>query len=219
MACRRAGRPEPLQPRRRTVLDQHENAFLKLTLTRLVKQSPINMKTFLKILLFFILILVQSVGKAQENDWKPKFNWHDPNIVRATSGDLSNFLGRDVPEKFTTCKVEYGILYFKVDGIGKVDTLQTQGNLDKQFIQIIYNNLKKTEGYWILPENSKVSNKCNFIYPFFIFGKGFDCSPEIQDKSKTLKDHWAVLSRLNRQTETRNGILLAPRVLSELSIR
>ncbi len=85
----------------------------------------------------------------------------------------------------------WAFFYFRVNGSGEVDKLYHRGNLSNKVADIIGQNIRKTEGHWVIPEGFALSDHWWFVLPYFDLGKtpcflGTDCTKEDSLLQQTL---------------------------------
>ena len=127
-----------------------------------------------------VLILIFSINtETNAQKWQPDFLLPlGPEILlNINNQKLSGFLNMNIPwHRPVNCAAELSVFYFRVNSIGKVDSIHVEGNLNKVVSAQIIKNIYKTEGKWRIPNNSKASDNCWFVYPYFLFGNSRPCS-------------------------------------------
>ncbi|GAA4432348.1 hypothetical protein GCM10023091_04290 [Ravibacter arvi] len=110
----------------------------------------------------FLLILSAPGSYAQTTRWTPTFdqfkivpNYNFPDHHIRTLRDYL-FFG------FSRISKESGIVYFRVNGKGQVDSIRIDGFFKPEIQNWLRNNIESTNGKWTLPQGTKESDFCWF---------------------------------------------------------
>lgn len=162
-----------------------------------------------KVLLMFMLLILTHYARSQT--WLPKFkvsvHYRPISMANAT---LKEFLQYGHPYVAKGCQTKMSVFYFRVNYVGKVDSLFSEGNFTKEEKELISRNILATSDNWLLPTNTKRENYCWFVYPCFILGRLVDpCAddPENQEQIKILR---RLLSTHSNQFDSQGRYLLPP---------
>ncbi len=172
----------------------------------------------------WIILFNPSLSIAQNKEWIPKFMANRSvreQMMSSKPKSLTGFLGYATEsEKYTIsgCETQLGEFKFRVNSKGEIDTINFTGNLQKDLVLKITNNIKNTKGYWQIPEHSQPQDHCWFIFPFFAFLQEKSSGCEVNGK-ESQKNHWASLRLLtslpyNQQgtIKTSQGYLIRPSI-------
>lgn len=151
-----------------------------------------------KVALYVLLLLSYNFCTAQEIP-KPNFGFEVKEPRGKTYG-LFNWLEKNVPEPVNDeCKPTWGFFYFRVNRLGKVDSLWYNGNLRTVVSQKIIENIYATEGHWQIPKETKPEYFSWYIFPYFDFGGKFyadsSCSEVDRLLQKTVMDLSEIMGR------------------------
>ncbi len=159
-----------------------------------------------------LVLLDSSLVLAQNKEWIPKFMTNNSvreQMMASKPKSLTAFLGYAIQsEKYIIpgCETQLGEFKFRVNSKGEVDTITFTGNLQKDLVLKITNNIKDTKNYWQIPEHSRSGDHCWFIFPFFAFLE--EKSSACQAKgNESQKNHWSIFSLLNSLMYNQEGIL------------
>lgn len=162
-----------------------------------------------KVLLMFTLLI--SAHHAASQTWLPKFRVsvnYRPVIMANAS--LQEFLQYGHPWAAKGCHTRMSVFYFRVNHLGKVDSLFSEGNFTKEEKEVISRNILATSDNWILPANTTSENFCWFLYPCFILGRLVGpCAddPQNQEQIKILR---RLLSDHSEEFDKQGRYLLPP---------
>ncbi|GLU53978.1 hypothetical protein Dfri01_34390 [Dyadobacter frigoris] len=153
--------------------------------------------------------------------WKPDFkisiNYRTNAIFKGS--DLNQFLEFNVPNSAGFCSSGMIIFYFRVNYLGVVDSLYHEGDPDMKAAGIINQNILNTNGNWILPKITSTTNKCWFIFPYFILGGLNNCSDQDKKKHEQLLILRNLLSAFKFRADEKGRYLLAPNPIQSYSIK
>ncbi|GAB3168560.1 hypothetical protein GCM10027291_17410 [Telluribacter humicola] len=163
-------------------------------------------------MLLSLLLLSLSIPSYAQN-WRPDFRipLGPEAIWLQYYNELSHFWakGTDVGT-VDRCKIQVSMFYFRVNSQGEIDSIYTQGNLNRSATEAVYKNIYETEGKWVLPKDTKSTDSCWFIYPFFAFGSSRSCSDELLADRYPLSLLYQQLSVLKSTEDQRGRVLLHP---------
>jgi hypothetical protein len=139
-----------------------------------------------KLALYVFLLLSYGFCMAQEIP-KPNFGFEVKEPTGKKYG-LFNWLEKNVPEPVNEeCRPTWGFFYFRVNNLGKVDSLWYSGNLRKVVFQKIIDNIYATEGRWQIPKETKPEVFSWYIFPYFDFGGKFYADSNCSEADKLLQ--------------------------------
>ncbi len=162
--------------------------------------------------LLLFLVLVTAPGNAQV--WQPTFQI-GLNAEAAAWGEdisLSTYLSRNAAYNAGDhgCYLKISLFYFRVNGLGAIDSVYTSGNLNENLVATVTTNILATEGKWKLPEKSQVSDKCWFIFPFIDPGKSKSCLAQQQLSRNALEELLLLYSAAGPMKDRQGRVMLPP---------
>lgn len=177
----------------------------------------IHKATNVRLLLF--LVLVTSPGIAQT--WQPSFQM-GLNAEAAAWGknvSLSRYLSRNAAYNYGDhgCYLKLSLFYFRVNGLGAVDSIYAKGSLNEDLVATIKTNILATEGKWKLPEKSQASDKCWFIFPFTDPGSPESCIGQQQLSRNALAELLLLYSMSEPTKDSHGRVMLPPNEFFQLS--
>lgn len=151
----------------------------------------------------------------KKKTWHPEFKSEKTHPLRMSEMNLSDFLSQDVPYITLNkeCKVSEVFFYFRVNNLGKVDSVHyDHGVISEDITTKIVDNINKTAGHWKMPPGSKSTDFCWFIYPFIDLGIGAECQGNEETLRWNLTRILLLLDKLNPITETKDKdfFIIAP---------
>lgn len=166
--------------------------------------------TRVRLLLF--LVLVTTPGSAQV--WQPSFQI-GLNTEAASWGkdvSLSTYLSRNAAYNAGDhgCYLKISLFYFRVNGLGAIDSLYSKGSLNENLVSTIKANILATKGKWRLPEKSRASDQCWFIFPFIDPGRSNSCLGQQQISLTALKELLWLYSYAEPTKDQRGRVMLPP---------
>ncbi|MEO6685432.1 MAG: hypothetical protein ABIN24_05680 [Dyadobacter sp.] len=168
------------------------------------------------LLIFFILISFE----IHAQNWRPNFAIPLGSESMATSNNqkLNEYLEQHVPwHRPGNCESELSVFTFRVNSRGGIDSMDVDGNLNKDVAAQIVKNIYKTEGKWKIPDNTKAGDKCWFVYPFFLFGNISPCTDEKRAAFYQLLSLYHIYSGSFDIADNRGRVILAPNSFAKLS--
>lgn len=109
-----------------------------------------------------MLILSTSISCAQTTRWRPTF---DQFKIVPYSSFSNNYIRTLRDYLFFGCggiTKESGVVYFRVNGQGRVDSIRIDGFFKPEIQNWLRNNIESTNGKWTLPQGTKESDFCWF---------------------------------------------------------
>lgn len=172
-----------------------------------------------KVRLLLFLVLVKSPGIAQT--WQPSFQMGLNAEAAAWGGNvsLSRYLSRNAAYDYGDhgCYLKLSLFYFRVNGLGTVDSIYAKGSLNEELVAAIKTNIRATEGKWRLPEKSRASDKCWFIFPFIDPGSSESCVGQ-QKLSRNALAELLLLYSISEPTKDSHGrVMLPPNEFHQMS--
>lgn len=157
------------------------------------------------------LVLITSPGNAQV--WEPSFQI-GLNAEAAAKGkdvSLSTYLSHNTVYNAGDhgCFLKISLFYFRVNGLGAIDSVYSRGSLNETLVATIKTNILATEGKWKLPEKSRASDKCWFIFPFIDPGRSKSCLGQ-QRLSRNALEELLLLYSDAKPTKDRQGRVMLP---------
>jgi hypothetical protein len=148
-----------------------------------------------KVLILLLFTLASHVSSAQGTlSMNYKFKILDKNGKKY---GLTEWLENGVPvpnEK--ECRPTWDVFYFRVNALGKVDTVSHGGNLRKKVVDKILDNIYTTQGHWIIPNGAKPNDFCWYVFAYFDFGGTFSGTSNCSEADKLLQETVISLSEM-----------------------
>lgn len=194
-------------------------------------QTNIAMKRFCRTILLILLYgLFMQESHAQrritnftgiEQTWQPSFQMGLNAEAVAWGEDviLSRFLSRNANYNSGDhgCFLKISLFYFRVNGLGAVDSVYSNGSLNNSLVTTIKANILATEGKWKMPKNTQPTDKCWFIYPVIDPGRSKSCPDQQIISRNALVELLALYSRAETTTDNRGRIILPPNEFPQYS--
>lgn len=170
-----------------------------------------------------LVFLAMITGSVSAQTWQPSFQI-GLNADAAAWGEdisLSTYLSRNVA--YSTgdqgCNLKISLFYFRVNGLGAVDSVYAHGGLTEELVNIIKTNILATEGKWKLPKNSRASDKCWFIFPFIDPGRSKSCLGQQQLSHNALKELLILYSGAETAKDRQGRVMLPPNAFPQFAER
>jgi len=164
-----------------------------------------------KAIILSIALLLSGSAIAQR--WQPTFEigLRAETVAFGSPPSFSRYLSQHLEYSAGDhgCFLKVSLFYFRVSAKGEIDSIYTRGNKNEQAAAIIQKNILATKGKWKMPENTNLSDKCWFIFPFIDPGRPNSCS-EIQRISYHSLCEWLNLYVGGDSTKDQLGRVLLP---------
>jgi len=134
----------------------------------------------------------------------------DYDFIIPKETNLIDFLKFNAKLYPDSCNPRMSMFYFRINHLGLVDSLYSEGNFDTKEKEAINQNILKTNRNWILPNNTKDKDKCWFIYPCFIIGGLDNCDIRAQKKREELLVLRSLLFKKAAREDSLGRYLLPP---------
>jgi hypothetical protein len=167
----------------------------------------------------------QKVINATEsaNVWRPFFQMglEGEASVLGENVTLSQFLSRgaDYSAGDHGCFLKISLFYFRVNGLGSVDSVYSRGSLNDKLGATITANILATKGKWQTPKNTQPSDKCWFIYPAIDPGRSISCIEQQRISRNSLVELLDLYTRAESTTDSHGRIILPPNEFPQYSER
>jgi len=146
----------------------------------------------LTVLLFTLLFHVSSAQATLSVNYKFRTEEKDGKKI-----GLTEWLENGVPAPIDKeCKPTWDVFYFRVTGLGKVDTVSHGGNLREKVVYKILDNIHTTEGHWIIPNGAKPTDFYWYVFAYFDFGGTFSGTSNCSEADKLLQETVISLSEM-----------------------
>lgn len=168
-----------------------------------------------------LLFLAMITGSVNAQTWQPSFQI-GLNAEAAAWGEdvsLSTYLSRNAAYNTGDqgCHLKISLFYFRVNGLGAIDSVYARGGLNEELVSIIKTNILATEGKWKMPENSRASDKCWFIFPFIDPGRSRSCMGQQQLSHNALKDLLVLYSKAETTKDRQGRVMLPPNAFPQFA--
>jgi len=174
----------------------------------------------MKILVTIILGFGACVSSYAQK-WKPDFLLPlSPESARLNNVDLASYLQSDFDAHRyeQNCVAELSLFYFRVNYEGKIDSVYSNGTLNKEAVTAVYKNIYKTQGKWKIPTGTSPIDNCWFVYPYFLFGNMSDCK-ENQEILYSMHSLYQFLSASKTHEDWKGRVVLPPNPHANLSYK
>jgi hypothetical protein len=183
-----------------------------------------------EVLLFLLYGLLAQDSHAQrrvthlseiEQPWQPSFQM-GLNTEAAAWGEnviISRFLSRNANYNSGDhgCFLKISLFYFRVNSLGAVDSVYSNGSLNNNLVATIKANILATEGKWKIPKNTQPTDKCWFIYPVIDPGRSKSCPDQQMISRNALVELLALYSRAESTIDNHGRIMLPPNEFPQYS--
>ncbi|TKT90141.1 hypothetical protein [Dyadobacter frigoris] len=177
----------------------------------MTKKNTVTIHRIITILPCLFLLLSNSWGQSI-----PKADFEFPVIREQGIGyDLKGWLEKHVlSPRENECKPTWGVFYFKVNALGKIDSLANDGNLRSAVSERIVKNIYSTEGHWIISNTNKSIKSQLFIFLYFDYGGAFygdnSCPEEFKLLQQTVMSISETLSKAAIVANGGRGTVIGP---------
>lgn len=123
----------------------------------------------MKLITFIVLLAISIPAKSQR--WRPEFQVPmDARTINTEMSTLNDFLDYGTPLTGSDCQIRVSMFSFRVNYLGVVDSVYSEGTFFPEAIDAITRNIRSTSGHWVVPKGTKKGDSCWFLYPCFMIG-------------------------------------------------
>ncbi len=163
-----------------------------------------------KIIILITFIITTSTGSKGQH-WKPEFKIPlDSKSIHTQISDLNDYLQFGFPLVANNCASRLSLFNFRVNSLGQVDSVYSEGNFRTDENALIIKNIKTTSGNWILPKNTKISDNCWFVYPCYIVGEITQHCRDVESHVQSILMLRATLAKVSFQFDNLGRYILPP---------